>query len=76
MDTMVILVIICGLVVLFALEVRHSETNEEIKKLKSNSFRMDEEIARLKAQMKLKKDVYEENKPSSMLYPPGKSTVV
>ena len=76
MSTMVILVIICGLVVLFALEVRHSETNEEIKKLKSNSFRMDEEIARLKAQMKLKKDVYEENKPSSMLYPPGKSTVV
>jgi hypothetical protein len=74
MDTMVILVIICGLVVLFALEVRHSETNEEIKKLKSNSFRIDEEIIRLKAQMKMKKDAYEEHKPT-MLYPPGQSTV-
>ena len=75
MYTTVILVIICGLVILFAFEVRHSEISEEIAKLKNNTSRMDEEIVRLKSQMKMKKDVYEENKPSSLLYPPGHSTI-
>jgi hypothetical protein len=75
MYTTVILVIICGLVIIFAFEIRNSEITEEIAKLKNNSSRMDEEIVRLKSQIKMKKDVYEENKPSSLLYPPGQSTV-
>ena len=70
MYTTLILVIICGLVILFALEVRHSETNEEIAKLKNKTSKMDEEIIRLKAQMKMKKDVYEEERKPTMLYPP------
>jgi hypothetical protein len=74
MYTTVILVIISGLVILFAFEVRHSETTEEIKKLKHSAAKIDEEIIRLKAQMKMKKDAYEEHKPT-MLYPPNQSIV-
>jgi len=70
-----ILIIICGLVILFALEIRQSEVSEEIVKLKNNASRMDEEIIKLKAQIKMKKDVCEENKSSSLLYPPGHSTI-
>ena len=74
MYTMVILVIICGLVILLALEIRHSETSEEIAKLKHKTSKMDEDVIRLKAQMKLKKDAFEEHKPT-MLYPPDQPAV-
>lgn len=72
---MTILVIICGLVILFALEIRHSEVSEEIEKLKNNASKMDAEIVKLTAQMEMKKDACEENKPSTLLYPPGHSSI-
>jgi hypothetical protein len=72
MFTTVILVTICGLVIFLGFEIRHNEITEAIAKLKDNTSRMGEEIVRLNSQMKMKKDVFEEHKPS-LLYPPGQS---
>ncbi|MFA4991490.1 MAG: hypothetical protein WC569_02805 [Candidatus Omnitrophota bacterium] len=69
----IILITVCALVIFLGFEIRHNEIIEEVGKLKKNAFRMDEEIAALKSQIKLKKDAFEEHKPT-MLYPPDQAT--
>ncbi len=69
----IILVAICALMIFLGFEIRHNEITEEIWKLKKNTFRMDEEIAALKSQIKMKKDAFEEHK-STLLYPPNQAT--
>jgi hypothetical protein len=58
-----ILVAMASLLILFAFEIRHRETFFEIAELKSKIIVMAQEIAVLKAEMKLKKNVYEEHSP-------------
>jgi type VI protein secretion system component VasF len=58
-----IFITICALVILLGFEVRHRETAEALNELKSLINRLDDDIVRLKEEMKKKKNVYEEYKP-------------
>jgi len=55
-------VTICGFFILFALELRHRLIAEEIAQLKNITNELDKEILNLKAEIKTKKSIYEENR--------------
>ena len=55
-------VTICGLFILFAFELRHRLLAEEISQLKNITNELDKEILNLKAEIKTKKSIYEENR--------------
>lgn len=63
MYNFVILGVICILVIFLGFEIRHKEIVEAIEKLKNNANKIDEEIVKLKMQMKTKKDIYEAHNP-------------
>jgi type VI protein secretion system component VasF len=58
-----IFVTICGLVILLGFEIRYRVIAEELSKLRTNTNKLDEEIIRLKAEMKMKQNIYEDYKP-------------
>ena len=61
----VIFFTICALMILLGFEIRHRVMTEEVSALKDKTAELEEEITRLKAEMKLKKNIYEENAPPS-----------
>ena len=63
MYNFVIFGVICILVIFLGFEIRHKEIVEAIEKLKSNAIKVDDEIIRLKTEMKKKKDIYEVHNP-------------
>ncbi len=58
-----IYVAICGLFILLGFEIRYRQMGEELLRLRSKINRLDEEVVRLKEEMKYKQDVYKEYKP-------------
>jgi len=56
-----IFVTICSFVILLGFEIRHREIVEEITKLNTKVNILDEEVFRLKEEMKMKKNIYEES---------------
>ena len=56
-----IFVTICSFVILLGFEIRYRENAEEITKLRSKTNILDEEVFRLKEEMKMKKNIYEES---------------
>lgn len=61
--TLVIIITICALVILLGFEIRHHELVEEVGKLTIKANILDEEVQKLKADVRLKQDVYEDHKP-------------
>ena len=59
----VIYITICGLFVLLGFETRYRQIGEELLKLRSRINRLDEEVIRLKEEMKFKQDIYKEYNP-------------
>jgi len=53
---------ICALVILLGYEIRYRELADEVTKFKTIVWRMNEDVARLKEEIKMKKDVYDEYK--------------
>jgi hypothetical protein len=58
-----IFVSICSFVILLGFEIRYREIVEEVTKLKTKANILDEEVFRLKEEMKMKKNIYEESSP-------------
>jgi hypothetical protein len=58
-----IFVTICGLVILLGYEIRHREIIEELVDLRDKTNSLNEEVLRLKEELKLKKNIYEDYKP-------------
>jgi FtsZ-binding cell division protein ZapB len=58
-------VTVCGLVILLGFEIRYRSTIYEISLLKIEINKLGEEILKLKAEMKLKQNIYEEHGPST-----------
>ena len=61
-----IYIAICALFILLGFEIRHRQLSEELLKLRSKINRLDEEIIRLKEEMKFKQDVYKEYNPPKL----------
>ena len=61
MITMV--VTICAFVILFAFEIRHREIVERLNILEDEARKSELETSQLKAELKKKKNVYEEFNP-------------
>ena len=59
----VIYITICGLFVLLGFEIRYRQIGEELLKLRSKINRLDEEVIRLKEEIKFKQDIYKEYNP-------------
>jgi type VI protein secretion system component VasF len=57
-----IFIAICALVILLGFEIRYREMIEELVELDDKMNGLLEDISRLKEDMKLKKDIYEEHK--------------
>jgi len=57
----VIFVTICSFVILLGFEIRHREVVEELTKLRSITNALEQEIIKLNAEMKMKKNIYEES---------------
>jgi hypothetical protein len=55
---------ICGLVILLGFEIRHRNIVYEMNLSKAEMIKLGEEILKLKAEIKLKQDIYEEHGPS------------
>ena len=55
-----IVVTICGLFVVLGFEIRHRQILEVLVELQNKSNEWGEEIGKLKAEMKLKKNIFEE----------------
>jgi hypothetical protein len=55
-----IFVTICAFVILLGYEIRHRGVAEELDKLKTLTGLLDEAVEKLKAEIKLKKNVYED----------------
>jgi len=60
----VIFITICSLVILLGFEIRYREIAEELLGLFNKINKLDEEIVRLKAEIRMKKNIYEEHKPA------------
>ncbi len=60
---MAIVVTICGLVILLAFEIRHREMIERMNNFEMDRVRIDQEILRLKDELKKKQNAYQEYKP-------------
>lgn len=60
-----IFVTICALVILFGFEVRHRIMVEQINEIDAQIIRLDQEVLKLKEEIKMKKNIYEEYKPPS-----------
>jgi len=58
-----IFVSICSFVILLGFEIRHREIVEEVTKLNTKANILDEEVFRLKEEMKMKKNIYEDSSP-------------
>jgi len=58
-----IYVTICSLFVLLGFEIRYRQFGEELLKLRSKINRLDEEVIRLKEEIKFKQDIYKEYNP-------------
>ncbi len=58
-----IFITICGLVILLGYEIRHREITAELVEIRDKVIALNEEISRLKEDLKLKKNIYEEFKP-------------
>ena len=58
-----IFITICALVILLGFEVRHRVTVEAINEIDLEIIRLNQEVIKLKEEMKMKKNVYEEYKP-------------
>jgi hypothetical protein len=58
-----IFVTICSFVILLGFEIRHREIVEEVTKLNTKANILNEEVFRLKEEMKMKKNIYEESSP-------------
>ena len=61
--TLAIVITICALVILLGLEIRHREVSEELTNLRIKANILDEEVQKLKAEIKLKKNIYDEYIP-------------
>jgi len=57
----IIFVTICSLVILLGFEIRHREVIEELTKLRTKTNVLEEEVFRLKEEIKMKKNIYEES---------------
>jgi hypothetical protein len=55
---------ICGLVILLGFEIRHRNIIYEMILSKAEIMKLGEEILKLKEEIKLKQDIYEEHGPS------------
>jgi hypothetical protein len=56
---------ICALVILLGYEVRHRIMVEQINEIDAQIIRLDQEVLKLKEEIKMKKNIYEEYKPPS-----------
>ena len=57
-----IFIAICALVILLGFEIRYREILEELVDLNYKMNALTEEVLKLKEEMKLKKNIYEEHK--------------
>jgi len=57
----IIFVTICSLVILLGFEIRHREVIEELTKLRTKTNVLEEDVFRLKEEIKMKKNIYEES---------------
>ena len=57
----IIFVTICSFVILLRYEIRHREVIEELTKLMTKTNVLEEEVFRLKEEIKMKKNIYEES---------------
>lgn len=58
-----IYITIFAFMILLGYEIRYRLLNEDLIKLRTKANILDEEISRLKAQMELKKNIYDDIKP-------------
>jgi hypothetical protein len=58
-----IVVTICGLFVVLGFEIRHRQILEILVEVKNQSNELEEAIGKLAAEMKLKKNIFEESNP-------------
>ncbi len=61
-----IVVTICGLVILLGFEMRHRLIAEQLKQFDSEINRLDQELMRLREEVKKKQNIYEEYKPPAL----------
>jgi hypothetical protein len=58
-----IVVTICGLFVVLGFEIRHRQILEILVEVKDKSNELEDAIGKLTAEMKLKKNIFEESNP-------------
>jgi len=58
-----IVITVCGLFIILGFEIRHRQILETLLELSTKANEIQAEIARLKSEMKLKKNIYEEHNP-------------
>lgn len=54
---MLLIVVLCGLAILFAYEIRHRMTNDRINFLENEAHRLNEEVKKIHEELKKKQDV-------------------
>lgn len=60
----VITIVICGLVILLAFEMRYRKLTEDVATLKDIATRLEDVVLRLQNELRFKQDAYQEHKPN------------